>query len=863
MKLSLSWLSDYVDLDGIALDDLVHRLTMSTCEVEEHFQTLPFLGQLLVAEVRTCEKHPDSDHLSKCTVFDGTTELSVICGAANVRAGIHVALAPVGAILPLKEGGELRLERRKIRGVLSEGMLCSARELQIDGILGDNGGILILEELPGEVFSFARESATHRSEGNGRARRTSSKATAAEGSPEREFLKAGRPLTDLFPYNDTVIDIDNKSITHRPDLWCHFGFAREIAAVFRKKLKHDPLAAAADATAQRPVEAKVAKKTISIESDAGGPAALAYHGMHCEGVRIAPAPLWMRLRLQAIGQKCINNVVDASNFVMYELGQPNHCFDADNLKQDRIICSAAKKALSFVALDGITYDVPAGAVLIHDGSDGTPVALGGVIGGQHSAISDATHRVFIESATFPRDRIRRALSAGAPRTESARRFEKGQDPSKAVPAVHRIVELLAETSPDLRCGKLTEAWAIDRKPRQNRIRLSLDFLRRRLGFDLKQKELEDILHRLHFEVKEEKKDLTITVPSFRSWHDVSIPEDIVEEVGRIYGYDNITPTPAPVAVEEPVPNLRRRFERSLKELMVQQAGFDETMNYSFAAVEENLPFGAEGIALKNPVQAERDRLRLSQIPGLLAQAATNQDRFEKVSLFELGRVFLPAKAGLPDEIVRLSLAHLAPSFEADQDRHGESTLSVFLAVRAAVEGVLNALGIPFVLRAPESPLFFLHPGCQVEFLSGKHLLGTMGLAHPSFARAQGIRNRIAVLGDFHFDALFALWNGERHTNHYRPPSVHPWSDFELTLLLDVGTSTAGPAQTLTDLGIAELRSLEIVSVYQGDPIPEGKMAVSYRMTAGANDGGIKHERLQEMITQSIRALEKAGYPLRG
>lgn len=855
MKLSLSWISDYVDIKGIKIEDLVHRLTMSTCEVEEYFDTLPFFKQLIVAEVRQCEKHPDSDHLSKCVVFDGTEERSVICGAANVRAGIFVAFAPVGAVLPTADG-ELRIEKRKIRGVLSEGMICSAKELKIDSVLGDNCGIIILNELDPAYFGASP---------------SSTKAKKVE-------LKAGLPLDELFPYNDTVIDIDNKSITHRADLWCHFGFAREIAAIFKKKLKHDPVAEALAQAKEIKAVASLPKKNIEIVGDA----ALTYQGMHCDGVQVTSAPVWMKLRLSAIGQKSINNVVDASNYVMFEIGQPNHCFDAANLKSDTILCSAAKAKTSFVALDEQTYEMPAGSIFIYDGKAEaqSAVALAGVIGGQTSSIQPTTQSIFIESATFPRDRIRRALSAGAPRTESARRFEKGQDPVKAPAAIYRIVSLLTATSPDLRCGALTQAWTVDKKPRQNHIPITLEFLHNRLGFALKPEQFADILHRLHFEVKEKGTKFDVIVPSFRSYFDVQIPEDLVEEIGRIYGYDNITPVPAPVAVEQPTPNRRRVFERLLKERMIRQSGYDETMNYSFASSEDNALFGGRGITLRNPVQSDRSEMRRSQLPGLLAQAVINQDRFASVSLFELGRIFIPSekKGVLPEEPVKLSLVHLEDGADVRDtrvtgtERTTDNALAVFLDHRRRMEEVLQSLNIPFSMHltggdahtsgASVEPAFYLHPKCQVAFVSGNQTLGSIGLCHPDFSRRAGIKRPICVIGDFDFEALFQLWNTNRTHNTYRPPSVHPASEFDLTLMLAENASTAAPVAVIESLKIPELRSIELLTIYSGDPIPAGSMAVSYRARLQSDAGGISGERQHEILMSAVAALEKAGYPLR-
>lgn len=847
MKLSLSWLSQYVELSKIKTEDLVNRLTMATCEVEEYFETFAHFSQLIVAEVKSCEKHPDSDHLSKCVVFDGKNDLSVICGASNVRAGILVAFAPVGTILPtLTE--PLKIEKRKIRGVLSEGMICSAKELQLDFLFGDNGGILILNEINQSYMGALPIIPHHKNETNIK-------------------LKPGLQLSKVFPYNDTILDIDNKSITHRPDLWCHIGFAREIAAIYKLKLNTSSL----DFDLPKP-NSKISSKRILIEDES----AFTYNGLHCSNIEIKESPVWMRLQLHSVGQKLINNVVDASNYVLYELGQPNHCFDESLLKGNTIVCAPTNSETKFDALDENSYNLPAGSVMIFD-TESTleqsdkqiienskktiPVALAGVIGGQHSSIQPTTQSIFIESATFQRHNVRRMLSIGAPRTESSRRYEKGQDPAKAKLAVLRIVQLLQLTNSNIDCGRLSEVWSIDKKPRHNKISITLEFLRNRLGFNLSSSQFIDILQRLEFKVTQKNKaeEFEVIVPSFRSWFDIQIQEDLVEEIGRMYGYDNIKPIAANVSVDKPVKNWHRVFERLLKERLVHHCAYNETLNYSFASKQENQMFGGDSITLLNPVQTERPQMRRSQLPGLMNQAAMNQDRFEFVSLFELGRVFIASnkKQVLPTEPVQLSFVHLQ---DADNDR-----LPVFLDHRRRFEELFNSLNFQFEVKPLNSSnieSWYLHPGCQVGFYSNNNCFGVMGLAHPQFMRQYGVKRNSCVIANFDFEALFDLWNSNRKLNSYKPPSVYPSSEFDLTFILDKNTSTSIPIKIIESLKLIELKKIELITIYTGEQIQNDKMAVSYRFILESTQSSISTERQQEILSIFVKSVSDAGYSLR-
>ncbi|MCB1322595.1 MAG: phenylalanine--tRNA ligase subunit beta, partial [Leptospiraceae bacterium] len=514
---SLNWLHDYVDVLDIPVAGLINGLTLSTCEVDGVETIYAHLDIVRVARVLKVDKHPDADRLSVCKVQSGKENLTIVCGAPNVRADMLVPLAPVGARLPMGNDEVLEIKKAKIRGVESSGMLCAPSELGLEKITGEVDGLLDLS-----------------------AWLTDSGHTADE---------TGYALSELFPLADTVLDIDNKSITHRPDLWSHFGFAREIGAIFRRPLKYDPLiggapdhhaqgggsgkqsgkkksakkvhkkastnSASSDnsrdtsrhiskATSKASLKATVQKDaatTARVQNDgAASPAvcshgfnsnsklpqkqieledeaALAYFGRHISGVRVQPSPLWMQARLLAIGQRPINNIVDVSNYVMFETGQPNHAFDARRLQASTIGVAANGgriKIKNYTTLDGEERAMPDGAILILDGpiQSKTPVvALGGIMGGAGSEVADDTTELFLESATFPRERIRPTISAIGLRTDSAQRFEKGQDPARARPVLDRFTALLALSCPDLQAGKISGRQVV--KNRISKVNLDL------------------------------------------------------------------------------------------------------------------------------------------------------------------------------------------------------------------------------------------------------------------------------------------------------------------------------------------------------------------------------------------------------
>ncbi|MCR9142767.1 MAG: phenylalanine--tRNA ligase subunit beta [bacterium] len=930
MKLSLNWLNDYVDLGDVPIEELVDRLTLAVCEVEGVEEVFGHLDQIHVALIESLEKHPDADRLNVCQVKDGKHTHQIVCGAPNVRAGMFAPLAIVGARLPKSEGEFLEIKPAKLRGVASNGMLCSPGELGLAPLTGEVDGLIDLETVP-----------------------------ALAGHSGSNQLKHGTALSKLLPLKDTILDIDNKSITHRPDLWCHFGFAREIAAIYGKKLKYDPIVKRAKR--QPKSDAKLPAKKIVIQDGA----ALAYYGRALAGVKIGPAPLYMQARLINVGQRPINNIVDASNYVMLELGQPNHTFDAKTLKSDTVTVALANpskkpaqnkakadtpyKCKSFTTLDGQQRDVPSDSILILDGPVGAkatpvPVALGGIMGGESSGVADDTDALFLESATFPRERIRPAIARVGLRTDSAQRFEKGQDPAKAKPAIDRLAELIAETCPDLRQGKTT--GASPQKERRNKITVALSFLRARLGFDVSEKLVTDILTRLNFEVvvkggkvsaataknkkkqsaaKQNPKDadviFQITAPTYRSQYDVSIPEDIVEELGRVYGYDNVEPT-APMAKVEPTPpNRERLLSNRIKRFLATAGGYSEAFGYSFAAEADNAAFSdgarydawaanqntngsesakatlrpAEAVAalpLKNPVFMDRPELRLSQLPGLLRQVAGNQDRFSDVRLFEFGRVYYKTPANinkpvLATESKRFTLVHLPPAttakapadagmqamLETRSEFHALLELRAFLTRLFGDVGYDNNGGGPggcvrFRAAAADAAPAWLHPGAALEIVAAPDagraaglVLGHLGILHPG-VQARAELKRAAVVADLDYTAIFELADAARQRIDYSPPSVYPDSHFEISVIMDDRLGTHRPVELIEELRLPEIRDIRMLTVYRGEPLPSNKKSVSYELRAARDGGTLTGEELQTLLDRIVARLAENDIPLR-
>lgn len=851
MKLSINWLNDYVDLKKISTDDLVNKLTMSTCEVDDIQTPYAFLKDVVTSKVVKKEKHPDADKLSICFVDAGEAEnLQIVCGATNVTENMWVALAKTGASIPLKNGEVLKIKSAKLRGVMSNGMLCAASELGLQDFCDNENGLMDLK---------------------------------ASGFIQDDSY-TGMALTELLPLHDTILDIDNKSITHRPDLWCHFGFAREIASIYSLPIIFDPLDEIHIKNKNfnkglKPDSTLPAKK-ILIQDDS----AINYNAVQLSGVKVVESPILMKIRLSAVGQKPVNNIVDCSNYAMLETGQPNHAFDFSTLKEKTIgVCKNGKSVTieTLKTLDGQIHLIPGDAVLITDGvkKNSRVVALAGIMGGSGSEISANTTELFLESATFPRELIRRTVSQTGIRTDSSQRFEKGQDPNKSFPLLVRLMALISQSLPN---QKISYSQTISQssrsaKTKKNIIKISHDFIQKRLGFKIKKKQIIDILERLHFMVDIKSDEFIITIPGFRSQYDITIPEDIVEELGRIHGYDNIEPIAPAIELNATRPNLERKLQDSLKKALSGQ-GYSECYNYSFSDQNDTGLFLTEKmipVEIANPVFGDRPYLRTSQIPGLLRNVVKNQDRFDTVDLYEFARIYfkndkmkIDGDPGNPGELAKeekhIDMVHTIPNSEKKQKI--EEVLNHNFGSYQNMRNIIYKILKPFIndinfISIEKNELSFLHPRCCAQIYSDQTLLGYIGLLHPQLQSYYQLK-RQAVIAHLNFNQVFKIYDLVRTQIQYKPPSVFQDSNFDLSVLLDQNQGSHIPVEIIHSLNIEQIDQIEYLDSYQGENLPDNKKSVSYRITCSNRKDTISNEQLQIILDKCVLELKKNSIYLR-
>jgi len=624
---------------------------------------------------------------------------------------------------------------------------------------------------------------------------------------------------------DGVIEIDNKSITHRPDLWGHLGMAREVAAILKLPLR-DPV---------RPelIPGAPAPFRIEIEDFDLCPR---YSGLLLENVTVAESPAWLRGRLAEVDLKPINNVVDVTNFVMAELAQPMHAFDRDRLQGNAILVRSARPGERLVALDEREYGVGAANLVIADAAG--PVALAGVIGGLESAIGGSTRRVVLESANFNATSVRRTSAALKIRTDASMRFEKSQDPENTVRGLARALELLEEVSPGLR---VTGGLADSRRPPAPLpvIALPLDWLNRKLGSAVDPVEVRDILERLRFGVTEPSPGtLVVTVPSWRATRDIAVKDDLVEEVGRMIGYDSIEPQ-APLAPAIPPPrNPERIFERDLRSMMAAQ-GFTEVYNYSFVSQSDAEAFGfapAVHLAVANPIASDQTLLRTSLLPGIRRNILENRRHFESFRIFEIGREIHPRPGGLPVEKLRLAAAIYAAE-------------DCLLEMKRVAECLMeNAEVRPSAARPYE------HPARAGEVLWRARPVGRLFELHPALLDG----GRAAIL-DLDLEAVLGLSRVEKR---FQPLERFPSSEFDLSVVAPSRELVGDHQSRLASLAGPLLQRIRFLRQYTGAPLPEGSKSVSFRLTVGSAERTLELAEVNQIRARVIHGMRQLGYDLR-
>jgi phenylalanyl-tRNA synthetase beta chain len=628
---------------------------------------------------------------------------------------------------------------------------------------------------------------------------------------------------------DTVIEVDNKSLTHRPDLWGHYGMAREVAAITRQSLR-DPIKLDLLPKGSPAIGVEIEDLSLCPR----------YSALVFENVTVGPSPLWLQYRLEAIGLNAINNVVDVTNFVMAELAQPMHAFDAGKLHGPTIFVRSARAGEQIVALNEESYQLSPSNLVIADAAE--PVAIAGVIGGLDSAIDASTKRIVLESACFQAVSVRKTSVALKLRTDASMRFEKSQDPLNTVRGLARARELLEQVSPGIRLvGGVADRKAEFKTPPP--IKLTVDWLTRKLGRPINADEVRAILESLDFGLTEKTPGhFSVTVPSWRATKDISIKDDLLEEVGRMIGYDSITPRAPLIEAVVPLQNPMRLYQRRVRDMATAQ-GYTEVYNYSFISEEMARAFhfdpGAH-VRVANPIASDQTLMRMSLLPGVWKNILDNSRHFPSFRLFEIGREIHPGRGILPDEI-----PHLAAAIYAREGDGGGSLFELKRLAECLMPGG-EVQGAP--ARA------FEHPHRSVTVQWRGETIGRIFELHPTL----GVEGRAAIL-DLDLAILDRL---DRRDVRYQSLRRYPTSAFDLSVVTDLRQPAGAIEKRLTEAAGDGLVDIEFVREYTGAPLPSDRKSVSFRLTVGAPDRTLSSEEVAVIRDRVIEAMRQSGYELR-
>jgi phenylalanyl-tRNA synthetase beta chain len=809
MKVSYKWVSDYVDLNGYTAGELAEKLNRTGIAVDVVENRNKGVTGVVVGYVKSREKHPDADKLSVCIVDAGQGEdLQIVCGAKNIDAGQKVPVAMVGAELP----DDLKIKRAKLRGVESQGMICSAKELGLNDKLLPKEiqeGILVLP-------------------------------------PE---TPVGASILDVLAINDEVIEFD--LTPNRSDCLSMIGAAYELAAITERGVKIDDPQEGMARSAEK--AADHIRVTISAPEQCSH-----YAARLIEGVKIGPSPLWLQNRLMAAGIRPINNVVDITNYVMLEYGQPLHAFDADKLADGRIDVRMAQPGETIVTLDDTERKLEPHMLLITDGTK--PVAIAGVMGGANSEVTGSTTRILLESARFDGGTVRKTSRQLGLRSEASIRFEKEVNPEHVIPALDRAAALLTQYANGAVAEGIVEE--VVSKPEPYVLDLTLERVNQFLGTSLSAQEMNSVFDRLHFDYEEVGESaVRVRVPLRRG--DITRPVDLIEEVARLYGYDNI-PTTLIEGVTTPggltkAQSVRRTLRRLLSGL-----GLHESITYSFTDPSHiqawpGLYPDAKPIALAMPMSEERSTMRTSLIPHLVDATVYNRNRnTDDVALFELGTVFVTDEervTKLPQEKLMLGIVMSGNRRSAHWADKGKPV--DFFDLKGIFEQVtsyLGVAGVEYVRAAAEG----MHPGRTADIVVGGTAVGRMGQIHPALQKKLDLDDTYVL--EVNLDVLTSLANPEIT---YSSLPRYPAMARDLAVVVEYSVAVGDLLNTARETAGVLLESIDVFDVYTDERLGGDKKSVALALVYRHAERTLTDEEVTALQEQTVAKLaEKFGAELR-
>ena len=791
MFISINWIKDFVDLDGIDIENLIYKFTMSTAEVEGIIKHGQDVENVIVAQILSVENVENSKKLHKLMVDTGKEKLQVICGAPNVRVNAKVAFAQVGSIV----GGQ-KIGQATLAGQISNGMCLSEKEL---GISDDHSGIIILDD----------------------------------------DAKLGEDIKNIIPVDDTIYEVDNKSLTNRPDLWGHYGIAREIATITGRKLK--PLEVE-DLEMYKDLE----ELKINVEKQDPDQLCLRYSALRVENVNKKQASWKMKVRLFYCGMRSINLLADMTNYIMLEIGQPMHAFD--NRMVSSINVQTLKEDAKFTTLDGQERALEKGTLMIEN--DKEPVAIAGVMGGIASEIKDDTTTLFLESANFSAVQIRKTASKLDLRTDAAAHYEKTLDPELTKIAIARFIKVLREEDDGIKVtSRFSDCYV--KKYSHIVITIDKDYIDRSIGKELSMDEITTTLKNLEFGLIVDGNTLTIDVPSFRATKDISQKADIIEEIARIHGYDNIEPTTSMWKVSPVQMDSSRELEYSSKELLATKYGMNEIHSYVWYDTQANQELGIEvkdNIKIVNGIVRLDNTLRREMAPTILYAINKNAKYMNECRVFEIGRTFdynFDGKDVLENKVLAMGIASTK-----------ESEKELCYEAKSVVDSIVminKNLNVEYKnIENVENN--WMHPVNSFEILVNSVSLGYISVVHPKIK--DNINSKLnIVVSEIRIDLLSQIAKKEIS---YKETTKYQTVNFDLSLIVNEDTKYGEIEQIIKSSDMKYLIDYALIDIYENKEKLLGKKTITVRFTIGSYEDTLTKEQIDEERNIILSTLKNNG-----
>lgn len=793
MYISMNWISEFTDLSGINLKELIGRFTLATAEVEGIEEKGKDIRGVVVGKIIEIKDHPNSKKLHLVKVDIGKEVVDCVCGAPNVFVGAVVPFATLGG-----QVGELEIQEAKIAGEISHGMCCSEKEL---GISDDHSGLMILEDI----------------------------------------YPLGTDIKDIMQIDDTVFEVDNKSLTNRPDLWGHYGIAREISVLTKRPLK---ALVVTDTSIYKDLKA-IDVKVENVEK------CYRYSCLSIGNITQKKSPINMRIRLSYCGMRPINLLADLTNYLMMELGQPMHAFDHKKVSAIRV--KTYPETVNFTTLDSVERKVDTDTLLICDEKE--PVAIAGIMGGELSEITEDTNSVLLESANFDGVSVRRSATRIGLRTDASSRYEKTLDPELTIPAIERFLKLLTDIDPGVQVtSSLTDYYV----KRYDTIKIDFDkaFVDKYTGIDISSDQIEETLTALGFAVTRNQDAFNLVVPSWRATKDVTMKADIIEEITRIYGYDNFDVKSTKGYLVPVRHSVERSNEYRIKELLSERYAMNEVHSYLWYESKMNKELGIltePNIRVVNSIAAENDTIRATMVPSLLGFVAKNADNFPEMGMYEIGRVANGLRAdGLCDE--RKKLAFVVASKKLSEKE-------VYFKCKEMIEQIVQAIknvSPTFAVNEELAKFNYVHPVNSAKVLLKNEEIGYFSVLNPR------VKNKI----DKKLNVAFAeidmadLEKIAKENLRYAEISKYPGVTIDLSLLTNKALRYEQIVDCIQEYNCEYIQGIRLIDIFEDEKLLPGKKSVTVRIDFGSMERTLEGTEIQAMVDGLLALLATKGMEIR-